>query len=411
MNAAKLTDGIYKVGVNLPATKLFEGLWPIPKGASINGFVVQGDSIALIDLVQDFQTLPEEYQQELTELGIEQSKVSYLIVNHMEPDHTGWLGKFIKKNPHVKIYCTSKTVPMLASFYDVADNIVPIKTGDTLDLGQGKVLEFFETPNVHWPETMMVFERSSGILFSCDAFGSYGAVDNAKSFDDSVDEDKLKEYENEALRYYSNIVAAFSPFVTRAIKQLESLPIKMIAPSHGLIWRKDISRIIELYRTFAEYATTAGDKNSITLVWGSMYGNTEKALDAVREAVKEANITLYEHRAPDEEIGMALSDIWRSKGIILAMPTYEYQMFPPIAHVLDDCNRKKMFHKHCLRIGSFGWVGGAEKEVKVWGERLKWNMQPSIEWAGTPSEVELQKIKEGVRALIASMHATQTIEA
>lgn len=99
MNAAKLTDGIYKVGVNLPATKLFEGLWPIPKGASINGFVVQGDSIALIDLVQDFQTLPEEYQQELTELGIEQSKVSYLIVNHMEPDHTGWLGKFIKKSP------------------------------------------------------------------------------------------------------------------------------------------------------------------------------------------------------------------------------------------------------------------------------------------------------------------------
>jgi anaerobic nitric oxide reductase flavorubredoxin len=403
MHPTKIVDGIYKLGVNLPKTKLFEGLWPIPKGASINGYLVQGDKTALIDLVQDFRDFPKEYQAELAEIGVDQNKISYLIVNHMEPDHTGWLGKFIKLNPHVTIYCTAKTVPMLASFYDVADNIVAVKTGDTLDLGGGKILEFFETPNVHWPETMMVFERSSGVLFSCDAFGGYGAVSSDKSFDDTLDEQSLQEFETEALRYYANIVASFSSFVLKAITLLKDLPIKAIAPSHGIIWRKDPERIVNLYTQFAHYSLSAGDSKKIILIWGSMYGNTERSLGTIREIVQKAGITLYEHRAPDEEIGMALADIWQSKGVILAMPTYEYQMFPPIAHVLDDCFRKKMFNKHCLRIGSYGWVGGAEKEVKQWGEKLKWQMQPSIEWAGSPSEDDLAKITQGIHALIASM--------
>ncbi|NIZ19256.1 FprA family A-type flavoprotein [Entomospira culicis] len=407
MNATKIVDGIYKVGVNLPNTRLFEGLWPIPKGASINGYVVQGDEIALIDLVQDFEDLPKEYQEELAAIGIEQKKISYLIVNHMEPDHTGWLGTFIKNNPHVKIYCTAKTVPMLSTFYDVASNVIPVKTGDTLDLGQGKVLEFFETPNVHWPETMMVFERSNGILFSCDAFGGYGAVASDKSFDDTLDEATVQEYIDEAIRYYANIVAAFSPFVTRAINQLAHLPIKIIAPSHGLIWRKDVARIVNLYSTLAGYATNAGDPKKITLIWGSMYGNTERAVTFIRKIVEDSGIEFFEHRVPEEEIGMVLASVWQSRGIILAMPTYEYQMFPPVAHVLDDAFRKKMFNKHCLRMGSFGWVGGAEKEVKSWAEKLKWQMHPSIEWAGTPTEAEIDKIRDGIHALIKTMESDE----
>lgn len=403
MNATKIVDGIYKLGVNLPTTRLFEGLWPLPKGASINGYVVQGDKIALIDLVQDFNNLPEEYQQELMDLKIEQKNISYLIVNHMEPDHTGWLGTFIKNNPHITIYCTEKTVPMLNTFYDITSNIVPVKTGDTLDLGSGKILEFFETPNVHWPETMMVFEHTHGILFSCDAFGGYGAVEKIKSFDDTLDEATLQTYKNEAIRYYANIVATFSPFVTRAISKLESLPIKIVAPSHGLVWRKNPTDIINLYQTLASYTSSGGEKNNVTLIWGSMYGNTEKSLSIVRKTIKESGLNLFEHRVPDEEIGMVLASIWQSKIIILAMPTYEYQMFPPIAHVLDDAFRKKMFHKHCLRIGSFGWVGGAEKEVKVWNEKLKWQLHPGIEWAGTPTSIEINKIQSGIKELISTV--------
>jgi anaerobic nitric oxide reductase flavorubredoxin len=398
MTATEVCEGIYKLGVNLPSDILFEGIWPIPTGVSINGYVVKGEKIALIDMVCDFDLVSKEYEAELAKLDISQSSIDYLIVNHMEPDHSGYISKFIKKNPNIKLVCTHKTVPMLASFCDLTKNITAVRSGDELDLGNGKKLTFYETPNVHWPETMMTFEVSSGVLFSCDAFGSYGAVAKNHSFDDCVSEETLKYFEAEALRYYANIVASFSSFVLKAIEQLGSLAIKIIAPSHGLIWRGNPSRIVNLYIRYANYATNHGEKE-LCLIWGSMYGNTQSALTAVREAATEEGITLHEHRVPDEETGFALASIWRSKGIILAMPSYEYQMFPPVAHVLDDCHRKKMFGKKGLRIGSFGWIGGAEKELKVHMEKLKWVMAPSIEWAGKPSAYEFVAIKEAVKQL------------
>jgi len=183
MKATKITDGIYRLGVNLDGDLLFEGMWPIPDGVSINSYLVRGEKTALIDLVEDIGDKPAEYEEALASAVGDTPRIDYLVVNHMEPDHTGWLRDFYKKNPEIEIFITAKGAPVLKAFCGIENNVHVVKTGYTLDLGLGKTLTFYEAPNVHWPETMVTYENSSKTLFSCDAFGSYGAITGAV-FDD-----------------------------------------------------------------------------------------------------------------------------------------------------------------------------------------------------------------------------------
>lgn len=402
MKAIEISNNIYRIGLNLGKDILFEGIWPVPDGVSINAYAVKGDKIALIDSMEESGSLPAQYEKALEEIGIEPNKVSYLVVNHMEPDHSGWVRRYVAKNPKIEVVCSAKTVPLLKNFCGISENVKIVKTGDSIDLGQDKELVFYETPNVHWPETIMTFEKESGILFSCDGFGSYGAISEDEAFDDELNESRLAFFKNEALRYYANIVASFSNFVTKAIDLLRSagLNIKIIAPSHGIIWRGNPAEVITLYEQYAEYAVSGGE-NAVCLIWSSMYGNTEKGVAAVREACHEAGIALYEHRTPNEADGFILADIWRSRKLVLAMPTYEYKMFPPMTHVLDLCQRKHMYYKDVFRFGSYGWVGGAEREFRPMAEALKWNVIDSVEWAGAPSKEDYAKIKAAVIELAA----------
>ncbi len=170
----------------------------------------------------------------------------------MEPDHISWLPKFHQKNPNMEIYLTAKASALLKSYCGIDTNIHIVKDGDTLDLGGGKVLTFYETPNIHWPETMMTYEQGSGVLFSCDAFGSYGTL-NGVYFDDQLSTEQHAFFKNEALRYYSNIVSSFSIFVDKGIRRLSDLDVKIIAPSHGIIWRENPQAIIDSYTRFASY--------------------------------------------------------------------------------------------------------------------------------------------------------------
>ena len=414
MKAIEISQGIYRVGVNIREKDyLFEGLWPIPDGVAINAYFVKGDKVALIDSwctteeycpvgVVDLEQHPGSYERILASVGITPDMVSHVVVNHMEPDHSGWLGHFFKDHPHVQLICTAKTVPMLRDFYGITENIRTVKTGDSLDLGGGKELVFYEAPNVHWPETMVTFEKNSGTLFSCDAFGSYGAVEEDAIYDTDMTPEKLDFYERETLRYYANIVATFSQPVLNALSALGGLPIKMIAPSHGLIWKGDIGRIVGLFKRLADYAKNGGEKK-ICLMWSSMYGNTGVAIDTVREALKESGIPFSEHRIPDSPTGMVLADAWESKGYIIAMPTYEYKMFPPMAHLISDLKLKHMFHKKVLRLGSFGWAGGAEKDFQANIEGMHWDCLPSVEWAGSPTKETLQTLKDSVKKLAASL--------
>ena len=397
MKAVEMVQGIYHLGVNIEPGVLFEGIWSIPDGTSINSYIVKGEKIAIIDLTQDMADFPGALTSQMEALGVTPDNIDYIIVNHMEPDHSGWLGEFRKKNPAMEVFCTKKAVPLVKAFAGVEENVHAIEDGETLNLGGGKILQFFETPNIHWPETMMAYEQSERILFSCDAFGSYGKVEDAV-FDDQLSDDEHAFFEKEALRYYANIVASFSTFVERGLKKLEDLDIRMIAPSHGIIWRENPSVIVERYARYASYLKGPACPE-ITVIWGSMYGNTQQLVTEVIKGIRSEKVPVHQYRVPEDDIGFILADAWKSAGIVLGMPTYEYQMFPPMAHVIDDFNRKKVQNKKAFRFGSFGWSGGAEKELGAATEKLKWEFLESVEWQGAPGEEEKKKAYERGREL------------
>jgi flavorubredoxin len=401
--AVQVSDGIYCVPVNLPGTELFEGMWPMPDGISLNSYVVKGEQTAIIDLIEDMDGQAECYLSELDSLSLRPEDIDYLIINHMEPDHTMWLPEFHARNPHIHIYLSSKAAKLLKSFCDIDTNVHVVNNGDILDLGGGKVLQFFDTPHIHWPETIMTFERESGTLFSCDGFGSYGTREGVY-FDDQLSPEQKEFFLDEALRYYANIVASFSTFVTKAIGELSELDIKVVAPSHGVIWRSEPQTIIDAYARFASYLKGPAEPE-ITLIWSSMYGHTGMIADTIERTVREAGMPVHVHRVPQDHVGEILASAWRSSALILGMPTYEYQMFPPMAWVLDMFRRKKVFNKKILRFGSAGWSGGAQRELDAITEKMKWEFLEPIEWFGAPRQEQFDTANQRTLELIESIRA------
>ena len=399
MHVSKVSDGIYQLSVNIE-NMLFEGLWEIPNGVSMNSYIVKGEKTAIVDGVCGWDGVPENLFKMLDELDIKPESIEYVIINHMEPDHTGWLEDFRKINDNFKILCSQKAAPMLDAFFGHTENITIVSDHDTLDLG-GRVLEFVEIPNVHWPDTMVTFDHQTGTLFSCDAFGSYGRVDHG-NYDDMLSEEDLKWYEEEAVRYYSNIVASFSIFVEKAIKKCAALPFKIIAPGHGLVWRKDPMRIVNDYARYAKCQKSPQTKE-ITLVWGSMYGMTEKGVNHILAYLKRFDdIKVHVHQVPQTDWGQILKSVWTSSGVILAMPTYEYKMFPPMAAALEEVGKKKVYNRHAFRIGSYGWSGGAQKELDEITSKLRmnWHFIDPVEFIGSPLKEDYVKIEEGLNLLV-----------
>jgi flavorubredoxin len=401
MKAAKIADGIYCVHADIHTNDLFEGIWPVPNGVSLNSYFVQGEKSALIDLVRDWDSAPNQILDCLSSIAgnINFASIDYLILNHLEPDHTGWLLDFCKINSKAQIISTQKGIDLVTKFCKMKDagRLRAVKDGDSLDLGGGKVISFYEAANVHWPETMVSFENSSGTLFSCDAFGSYGSLDG-KVFDDEFSSEEHKVFEKETLRYYANIISSFSVFVEKAIAKISALQIKCIAPSHGIVWRKNVQTIIDRYIKYASYAKGKCEKE-ITVVWGSMYGCTKAGVDAVVRGIEAEGIHYSLHQIPNEDVSYILASAWKSAAIVIAMPTYEYAMFPPAAYVIDMLKRKHVFNKTILRLGSFGWIGGAKKEYEAAIESLKCKHIESYEWSGVPAAEDLSVLEKRGREL------------
>jgi flavorubredoxin len=396
MNVYKIAEGVYCLYADVQTTDLFEGIWPIPQGVSLNMYLVKGEKLALIDLFRDWSNTPERMIGAMTSAGTAFDKIDYLVLNHLEPDHTGWLRDFRAINPNAEIIATAKGISLVKTFFKEERGLRTVKNGEKLDLG-GVELTFFETPNIHWPETMMTWEPASGTLFSCDAFGSFHALGD-RVFDDEFCAEEHAAYEKECLRYYANIVSSFSSFVERGIEKLSGLPIKCVAPSHGIVWRTNPKTIIERYAAYAEYSKGPAERE-IAVIWGSMYGNTKRGVDAVVRGIETEGVPYSLHRVPDEDVSYSLAAAFKSSALVLAMPTYEYAMFPPMAYVLDIFRRKHIFGKTVLRIGSWGWVGGAKKEYETAIGALKWESVPSMEWAGAPTEQELTVLEERGREL------------
>ncbi len=398
----KLTDKIFKITMNVDSNILFEGMWPIPDGTSVSFYIVKGDEIAMIDSTFNEFNFPAMCEKLIEdEIGIKLADIQHIVVNHMEPDHSGWLGDLKHtKIPHAKLYCTAKAKPMLEAFYSIDKDVTVVKDGDTLDLGQDQVLTFFEAPNVHWPETMVTYHANEKTLFPCDAFGSHGRIEDA-DFDDELSAEDLEYFERNTLRYYANIVAAFSPFVVKAIEKLvgAGLDIQVIAPAHGIVWRKDPGQIIQKFLRFASYMDGPAE-SEITLVWASMYGNTKKIVNEVIKGIRSEDVPVHIFQVPQDDVGHVLTYAWRSTGIALGMPTYEYKCFPPMAYLLDVLHDKRVRNREVFRFGSFGWSGGAQKEMERRTEGLNWNFIDSLEWQGAP-KAETAKLAFERGALLA----------
>jgi flavorubredoxin len=337
----------------------------------------------IVDLAKAFKT--DEFLQPIDKVT-DVTELDYVIINHMEPDHSGILHTLRRLAPDLTILCSKKAQAMLESFYQITSGVQVVQDGEKLLLGE-HTLQFVYTPFVHWPETMMTYESTQQILFSCDAFGSYGALRGAV-FDDECTDSEF--YRRQALRYYVNIVALFSRAVLQAIGKLADVPVSVVAPSHGLIWRDRPNVIIDLYRKWAEYATSPGEVG-VTLIYGSMYGNTEKMMNAVARGISEEGVALEVYDVTRTHVSYILPSLWVYQGVMVGAPTYEGALFPPMAQVLDMAAQKHIHGRRVARFGSYGWSGGAQRHFQRLVEPMKWELSESLEFAGGPTEEDLEQ--------------------
>jgi len=387
MKPVELRPGVFWVGVNDRVTELFEGLWPIGReGISINSYLIRDEKSALIDLSKEMLT--EDYLAGLAGI-FDIASLDYIVVNHMEPDHSGALTRLRQLAPQAVILGMPKTVGMLKDFYDLTENVEKLTNGQELSLG-AHTLRFVYTPFVHWPETMMTYLVEEKILFPCDGFGGYGALDGS-IFDDTCAD--LAYYEAQALRYFTNIVAAFSKSVLSAISKFEGMPIEIVAPSHGLVWRKDPARILELYQRWSEYYSSQAEVG-VTALLGTMYRNTEHALSAALEGVASQGVPVRVYDVRKTHISYILSDLWTRRGVLVAAPTYEGGLFPPMLDALMMADRKRVTHRKAAYLGSYAWGGGGQKEFESMAEKMAWDVVGSFGFVGGPSATDLDRAYE-----------------
>lgn len=404
MKITELSQGIFQLSINVE-NLLFEELWEIPRGASLNSYIVKGEKTAIIDGFCGWDGIPETLYELLSQMDLSPNDIDYVIINHMEPDHSGWIETFSKMNDHFKVVCGEKAAELLEAFYEHTDRVTVVNDETRIDLGAGKMLKFLETPFVHWPDTIVTYEESSETLFACDLFGSFGIIGDSP-FNGDQSPESMEVFYEETVRYFSNILGAYSLFVTKAVDKIQSLSLKTIAPGHGLIYNTQPQLILDQYRTLAQYAKNCNTKE-VTLIWGSMYGMTEKAVHFLNRIFEEHQIKTHIHRVPETSWGTILKSAWTSKAIVLAMPTYEYKMFPPMCAVLEELGSKKVTERLAFRVGSYGWSGGAQKELDelMIRKKMKWHFIDSVEFKGSPKDEDFTLMREQALKLIDQLNA------
>ena len=362
MILSELNKGIYYVGVNDRTSSLFESLWSLPAGVSYNSYIVKGDKTALIDTVH-ISKAKNFIANIKTAIG--DSPIDYVVINHMEPDHSGAIDYIVKSFPDVTIVGNKKTIEMVEGFYGSISNTKVINGGDVLDLGDGKSLKFVITPMVHWPETMMTFEQSSSTLFSGDAFGCFGAL-NGGVIDAECD---VESYIPEMYRYYAAIVAKYGTFVIKAIEKLKGLRINRICPTHGPVWQDYMMHVIDLYDRLAHFTPQDG----AVIVYGSMYGNTEDIAELIARELTVNGVSVRMHNIATADLSVVLADIMRFKGLIIGAPTYNSSIFPPIQNLIEAIVSRGIKNRVLSTFGSYTWGPGISVKIEKSFESLNYD--------------------------------------
>lgn len=382
--SVKINDFLYYIGVNDRQTQLFENQWPLERGVSYNSYVIKSTKTALLDTVKI--TKVDDFVTKLKEV-LEGRDLDYLVIHHMEPDHSGAIETIIDLYPNVKLVGNKKTFELLENFYDVKDNLVLVDDFDTLDLGEVS-LKFVKTPMVHWPESMVSYEEKSGILFSQDAFGGFGALDGT-IFDDEINWDL---YKSETRRYYSNIVGKFSKQVQAALKKLADFKINMVCPVHGPVWRENPEKIIECYDKWSKQETQDG----AVIVYGTMYGNTEMMAEAIARRLAERgvkNIKMFDVSKTHKSY--ILNEIWEYKALILGSCTYNNDLFPLMSDLVNVLKMNKLQNRVVAVFGSYSWSGGALKALKEFRDASAMDIvETTVETKSAPSKDDYMMLRQ-----------------
>ena len=354
----EIANKVYYVGVNDCNKNLFEGLWPLPYGVTYNSYLIDDEKVCLIDTVEvDFFTQFIERLREV--LGDRQ--IDYLVINHMEPDHSGSIGLLRKYYPNIQVIGNKKTFDMMSGFYGVKDNTLEVKNGEELSLGN-HTLQFFMTPMVHWPETMMTLCKGEvSHLFTGDAFGCFGAL-NGGLIDQEIDTDWCWL---EMVRYYSNIVGKYGTPVQNALKKLAGIHIDYICSTHGPVWHKYVDKVIGLYDRMSKYETEPG----LVICYGTMYGNTERMAEQIARAASLAgvkNIRLY--NVSKTHHSYILQDIFRFRGLIVGAPTYNAGLYHEMDVLLQEVANRDIKNHLIGWFGSYSWASKAVAAIGEWNE-------------------------------------------
>ena len=322
------------------------------KGSSYNSYLVRDEKTALIDTV--WQPFDKEFVSRLKQ-EIDLNTIDYIVVNHGEIDHSGALPELLRAMPGKPVYCTQNAVKSLKGHYHEPWNFVPVKTGDTLSLGAVSLV-FVEAPMLHWPDSMFTYMTGENILFSNDAFGQHYATESL--YNDKVDRAELY---HEAMKYYANILTPFSPLVTKKIQEVLALnlPVDMICPSHGVIWKEDPTQIVKQYLTWAD----SYQENQVTILYDTMWNATRKMAEAIGEGIRSADpgITVKLMHAAKEDKNDVITQVFCSKGILLGSSTINNGYLSSLGGLLEMMRGLKFQNKRAAAFGSYGWSGEAVK--------------------------------------------------
>ncbi|MDO5715728.1 MAG: flavodoxin domain-containing protein [Tissierellia bacterium] len=367
--------------------------YSIINGSSQNAYLIEEEKTVLIDTVWDPHG--EEFLENLKN-EIDLKKIDYIVANHGEPDHSGVLPLIMKEIPDTPIYCTANGVKSLKGQYHEDWNFKVVKTGDTLDIGNGKQLIFIEMRMLHWPDSMATYLTKDNILFSNDAFGQHIAV--AELFNDKADKCLL---DKEAMKYFANILTPFSTFVTKKLKEIQDfdLPIDMIAPSHGVIWRENPGQIIEKYAKWAD----AYQEDQITIAYDSMWGGTEKLAFAIAKEIGKLSpqTTVKIFNIAKKDKNEIMTEIFKSKAIAVGSPTVGNNVLSHVSGWLAFLKSLKFKQKKGAAFGCYGWSGESVKVIENWLKESGFEViESSLRVNWNPTDDDLQQAREIAKGLL-----------